>query len=212
MALPAKLPLFVAASLALTLTPGPAVLFIVARSVGQGRRAGLLSVAGIGLGNSVHAVATALGLAAVLASSPLGFALVKWLGAAYLVYLGMRKLLERGDAAGVAGTAEAAPGRHVLGQAFVVAVLNPKTALFFLAFLPQFADVAHGPLAAQLLVLGAIFIATAVTTDCAYALLAGGIGSFLRRHPGFAAGERRVSALVYVGLGVLAALARTRGG
>jgi threonine/homoserine/homoserine lactone efflux protein len=207
--LPARLALFLGATLALTLTPGPAVLFIVARSMGQGRRAGLLSVLGIGLGNAVHASVTALGLAAVLASSPVAFAAVKYLGAGYLVFLGARKLLARGQAAGVAPTAPA--GSAVLRQAFLVAVLNPKTALFFLAFLPQFADPSRGALGAQILVLGAIFLAVAVFTDCAYALLAGGIGAWLRRHPSFGRGERQVSGIVYIGLGVLAALAGTRG-
>ncbi len=205
--LPDRLPLFVAASLALTLTPGPAVLFIVARSAGAGRRAGLLSVAGIGLGNSVHALATALGLAAVLASSPVVFGAVKWLGAGYLVLLGLRKLLGRGPDVAASLAEARPPGAAVLRQAFLVALLNPKTALFFLAFLPPFADPARGAVVVQLLVLGAIFLAIAVTTDCLYALLANGAGTLLRRHPGFARGERLVSAFVYVGLGVLAALA-----
>lgn len=207
MPLPDRLPLFVAATLALTLTPGPAVLFIVARSAGAGRRAGLLSVAGIGLGNSVHALATALGLAAVLASSPQAFAAVKWLGAGYLLFLGVRRLAGGGgDVASAAAGAQPA-GPEVLRQAFLVALLNPKTALFFLAFLPPFASPARGAVGLQLVVLGAIFVAIAVTTDCAYALLANGAGSLLRRHPGFARGERVVSALVYAGLGAVAALA-----
>jgi threonine/homoserine/homoserine lactone efflux protein len=204
---PPKLPLFLAASLALTLTPGPAVPFIVARSLGQGRRAGFLSVAGIGLGNAVHAVATALGLAALLASSPLAFSAVRWLGAGYLVLLGLRKLLD-GSAPRLASEArEVAASRAVLRQAFTVAVLNPKTALFFLAFLPQFADPRAGAVPAQVLLLGAIFVAVAVATDTLYALLAGGIGAWLGRHPSFQRAERWVSAAVYVGLGVVAALA-----
>jgi threonine/homoserine/homoserine lactone efflux protein len=213
---PAKLALFLTATLALTLTPGPAVLFIVARSMGQGRRAGLLSVAGIGLGNAVHAAATSLGLAALLASSPLAFAGVRWLGGAYLVVLGVRRLLSR-DAGGVAAGAagEAAPGGAsgggVLRQAFMVALLNPKTALFFLAFLPQFADPRAGPLPAQLLVLGAMFVLVAVITDSGYVVLADGLARFLRRHPGFAAGERWVTGLVFVGLGLVAGLSAPPG-
>jgi threonine/homoserine/homoserine lactone efflux protein len=206
---PARLALFLGATLALTLTPGPAVLFIVARSMGQGRRTGLLSVLGIGLGNAVHASVTALGLAAVLASSPMAFAAVKYLGAGYLLFLGARRLLARGE--GAVATPPPSEERAVLRQAFLVAVLNPKTALFFLAFLPQFADPSRGALGAQILVLGAIFIAVAIVTDCAYALLAGGIGAWLRRHPAFGRGERHVSGIVYIGLGVLAALAGTRG-
>jgi threonine/homoserine/homoserine lactone efflux protein len=212
MTLPARLPLFVAATLALTLTPGPAVLFIVARSAGASRRAGLLSVAGVGLGNAVHAAATALGLAAVLASSPLAFAGVRWLGAGYLLYLAARKLAGREPAPGDLGGAAAPPGRAVLGQAFLVALLNPKTALFFLAFLPQFAVPARGALAGQLLLLGGLFVAIAVATDTLYALLAGAIGGFLRRHPGSGAWERRISALVYAGLAAIAALGGSHGG
>jgi threonine/homoserine/homoserine lactone efflux protein len=186
--------------------------FIVARSIGQGRRAGLLSVAGIGLGNAVHAAATSLGLAALLASSPPAFTAVRWGGAAYLVVMGVRRLLQR-DAPGslAAGGAQAptrdGPTGGVLRQAFIVAVLNPKTALFFLAFLPQFADARSGSLPRQLLLLGAVFIAVAVATDSGYALAADGLGRFLRRHPGFAAGERWVTGAVFVGLGLLAALA-----
>jgi threonine/homoserine/homoserine lactone efflux protein len=202
-----KLALFLAATLALTLTPGPAVLFIIARSMGQGRRAGLLSVAGIGLGNAVHAAAAALGLAALLASSPLAFSAVKYLGAGYLVLLGLRRMISAGGSALSPEAAPEAGDRGVLGQAFVVAVLNPKTALFFLAFLPQFADPARGALGGQILALGAVFVLVAILTDCAYALLASGLGSWLRRNPAFAQGERYLSGAVYIGLGALSAIA-----
>lgn len=206
---PSKLALFVGATLALTLTPGPAVLFIVARTLSLGRRSGFLSVAGVGLGNAVHAGVAALGLAAVLASSPVAFAGVRYLGAAYLVLLGVRRVLDRGASvvAPDATPAAAAP-REVLRQGFTVAVLNPKTALFFLAFLPQFADPARAPLAAQILLLGLLFVALAVLTDSGYVLAAGGLGTFLRRNPAFARAERWVSGAVYVGLGAVSALAR----
>ena len=206
--MPAKLTLFLGATLALTLTPGPAVLFIVARSVGQGRRAGLLSVLGVGLGNSVHAAATALGLAALLASSPVAFTAVRWLGAAYLVTLGIRRLLDRGTA-GLAA-AEGGPARPpgaVLREALTVALLNPKTALFFLAFLPQFTDPARGGLPGQLLLLGALFVLVAVATDTGYVLTAAALGRLLRRHPGFASGERWVTGATYLALGLGAGLA-----
>lgn len=204
---PPQLALFLAATLALTLTPGPAVLFIVARSIGQGRRAGLLSVAGIGLGNGLHAAACALGLAALLASSEHGFTVVKLGGAAYLVLLGLRRVLGRGAPGLGAAAGEAGPPRAVLRQAFVVAVLNPKTALFFLAFLPQFADPARGAVPLQLLQLGLIFVLVAVTTDAGYVLAADGLARLLRRRPGFERAERWVSGAVFVGLGVAAALA-----
>jgi len=205
---PARLAIFVAATLALLVTPGPAVLFIVTRSMAEGRRAGLLSVLGIELGNSVHCLAATLGLAAILASSPVAFAVVKYLGAAYLVVLGLRKLLDAG-APGLAAAAPARrdPPREVLRQAILVAVLNPKTALFFLAFLPQFADPTRGPLATQMLLLGATFVGLALVTDSGYALVAGTLGAALRRHPQVARAERWVSSAVFIGLGALAALA-----
>jgi len=207
--LPTKLALFVAATLALTLTPGPAVLFIVARTMSLGRRAGFMSVLGVGLGNAVHAAAAALGLAALLASSPVAFALVRYLGAGYLVLLGVRRLLDRGAsiAAPDAGPASAPPS-EVLRQAFTVAALNPKTGLFFLAFLPQFADASRGAVTGQILLLGVVFVVLAIVTDSGYVLLAGGLGAWLRRNPVLARGERYVSGAVYVGLGALSALAR----
>ncbi len=203
---PARLVLFLGATVALTLTPGPAVLFIVARSVGEGRRAGFLSVLGVGLGNAVHALAAALGVAALLASSPLAFSAVRYLGAGYLVLLGVRKVLER-DPPEEAAAPPASP-HHLLRQGFLVALLNPKTALFFLAFLPQFADPARGAVAAQILVLGALFELVAVTTDTAYVLLSGTLAGWLRRRPGSARTGRWLSGAVYVGLGAVAALAR----
>jgi threonine/homoserine/homoserine lactone efflux protein len=208
-----KLALFVAATLALTLTPGPAVLFIVARSMSQGRRAGFLSVIGVGLGNMVHAVATALGLAALLVSSPVAFSIVKWLGAGYLVLLGVRRLFDRtASSLSTAPAPAAAASRGVLGQAFWVAVLNPKTALFFLAFLPQFADSARGAVAGQILLLGVIFVVIAIATDSGYVLLAGSLGAWLRRRPALARGERYMTGAVYVGLGALSALTGGRPG
>lgn len=206
---PAQLALFLAATLALTLTPGPAVLFIVARSLADGRRAGFLSVLGVGLGNAVHAVAAALGIAALLASSPVAFAAVRYLGAAYLVLLGVRKLLEHAPPPGAApAPPPPAPPHHLLRQGFLVALLNPKTALFFLAFLPQFADPSRGAVAGQILLLGVLFELVAVTTDSAYVLLSGTLGAWLRRSQGSARTGRWLSGAVYLGLGALAALAR----
>ncbi|HET9552290.1 MAG TPA: LysE family translocator [Anaeromyxobacteraceae bacterium] len=203
---PARLALFLSATLVLAVTPGPAVLFIVARSMGQGRRTGFLSVLGVGLGNAVHAAAAALGLAALLRASPGAFAAVKYLGAAYLVLLGVRRVLERGgQGLGAPEAAAPSPPGVLLRQAFTVAVLNPKTALFFLAFLPQFADPARGGVAGQILLLGLLFIAVTVTTDSCYVLAADGLGRWLRRNPAVARSERWVAGLVFVGLGAVAA-------
>lgn len=203
---PARLALFLGATLALTLTPGPAVLFIVTRSVADGRRAGFLSVLGVGLGNAVHALAATLGVAALLASSPVAFSVVRFLGAGYLVLLGVRKILER-DAPEKAAAPPASP-HHLLRQGFLVALLNPKTALFFLAFLPQFADPARGAVAGQILLLGALFELVAVTTDSGYVLLSGTLGAWLRRNRDFARTGHRLSGAVYIGLGAVAALVR----
>ncbi len=146
---PSKLPLFLFASLILLLTPGPAVLYIIARSVDQGRAAGLVSVLSVEIGNFFHVLAATFGLSAILLSSATAFAIVKYLGAAYLIYLGIRKLFSREEAA-AAPTVESQSLRRAFWQGILVAALNPKTALFFFAFLPQFADSARGPIAPQM--------------------------------------------------------------
>jgi threonine/homoserine/homoserine lactone efflux protein len=200
-----SLGLFIAAALVLLLTPGPAVLYIVARSLDQGRRGGLVSVLGVHAGTLVHVAAAAAGLSALLAASATAFSVVKYLGGAYLVYLGVRRLLDRR-----AATASAPGSRRRLGRAFldgvVVNVLNPKTALFFLAFLPQFADVSRGSVGAQILGLGLIFVALGLFTDGLYAVGAGTAARWLRGNPRFLASERWVSGSMYIGLGVAAAL------
>ncbi len=203
---PAGLGIFLLTALVLLLTPGPAVLYIVTRSIDQGRRAGLVSMLGVHAGTLVHIAAAAAGLSALLAASATAFSTVKYLGAAYLVYLGVRRMLDRAPAAG------AGPGRtHRPRRAFldgvVVNVLNPKTALFFLAFLPQFVDVSRGHVGTQVLVLGGLFVALGLVTDGGYALTAGSAARWLRGHPRFLARERWVSGGMYIGLGVVAALA-----
>jgi threonine/homoserine/homoserine lactone efflux protein len=200
------LPVFLLAALALLLTPGPAVLYIVARSIDQGRRAGLVSVLGIEVGNFVHVMAATFGLSAILRSSPLAFSIVKYLGAAYLVYLGVRRLLTRRD---LSQPAEIQPQslKRIFTQGVTVAVLNPKTALFFFAFLPQFVDPAGGSVTAQLFTLGCLFVGMALITDSAYALLAGTAGRWLKGSPWFVRAERFIVGFVYIGLGVLAVLA-----
>ena len=198
--------LFVVAALVLLLTPGPAVLYIVARSVEQGRLAGLVSALGVHVGTLVHVAAAALGLSALLVSSALAFSVVKYLGALYLIYLGARKLLGWDQA--VEGRALAPQSlRRLFTQGVVVNVLNPKTALFFLAFLPQFVDVSRGAVGVQILVLGLIFVALGVISDGLYAVAAGTAGAWLKREGRLLRAERYVSGSVFVGLGVTAALA-----
>jgi threonine/homoserine/homoserine lactone efflux protein len=199
-----SLGLFVLAALVLLLTPGPAVLYIVARSIDQGRWAGLVSALGVHVGTLVHVAAAAAGLSALLAASATAFSTVKYLGALYLVYLGGRRLLDRSALA----TGDRRPPR--LSRAFldgvVVNVLNPKTALFFLAFLPQFVDVGRGAVGAQILGLGLLFVLLGLITDGLYAVSAGAAAGWLRRNPRYVAGERWLSGSMYIGLGLAAAL------
>ncbi len=201
-----RLPLFMAASLILLLTPGPAVLYIVARSIDQGRAAGLVSVLSIETGNLCHVLAATFGLSAVLLSSATLFNVVKILGAVYLIYLGIRKWIDHEERQADLRPADANP-RRIFSQGVTVAILNPKTALFFLAFLPQFVNGQRGNLPLQMLALGIVFVLMACVTDSAYSLLAGTAGTWLRNNPRFWRGERYVAGGIYVGLGLVTALA-----
>lgn len=200
----ANLPIFLAAALVLAVTPGPAVLYIVTRSVDQGRRAGLASVLGIELGNLFHVFAAALGISAILMTSALAFEVVKYLGAAYLIYLGIRKLLtplQRGDVTVIRETKL----RRAFSQGILVAILNPKTALFFLAFLPQFVDPGQGQVPVQSFALGLMFVCIALISDSCYALLAGTAGGWLKRSVWYLHFQRYFAGVIYVGLGLYAA-------
>jgi threonine/homoserine/homoserine lactone efflux protein len=196
------LAVFAAACLALLVVPGPAVLYIVAQSAAQGRRVGLASVAGIHLGTLVHVAAAAVGLSALIVASATAFSVVKYVGAAYLVYLGVRRLLEH-TPTDLAYQPE--PLRRAFGRGVVVNVLNPKTALFFLAFLPQFVDPDRGAVWFQVLALGLVFVALGLVSDSLYAVAAGSLGQLLRRRPSIL---RYGSGSVFVGLGAMTALAR----
>ena len=202
-----SLGLFAVAAIFLLLAPGPAVLYIVARSVEQGRVAGLVSVCGITSGTFVHIAAAALGLSAVLASSALAFALIKYAGAAYLIYIGVRRILSRAEAP----TAQLALPQRSLGRlyrdGFIVNLLNPKTALFFVAFLPQFVDPARGAVAFQVAFLGVMFAAMGFVSDGVYALAAGTAGRWVKRNNHYLRWERYVTGTVFIGLGVTAAFA-----
>ena len=195
--------LFCAAALALLAIPGPAVLYIVVQSAEQGRRAGLASVAGIHVGSLVHVVAATAGLSALIVASAVAFSAIKYAGAAYLIYLGVRKLLERTPRVAVDRRRE--PLRRAFARGIVVNVLNPKTALFFLAFLPQFVDRDEGAVWSQVLVLGLLFVVLGLVSDSLYALAAGTVGGFLRRKR---AALKYGSGAVYIGLGTAAAFAK----
>jgi threonine/homoserine/homoserine lactone efflux protein len=191
---------FLPAALVLLAIPGPAVLYIVATSVEGGRRNGLLSVAGVHLGSLVHVAAAVAGLSALIVSSAIAFSTVKYAGAAYLILVGIRKWLERDEPAELPARPPRS-GRRVFTQGVVVNVLNPKTALFFLAFLPQFVDRDH-TVWTQVTVLGLCWIALGLLSDGAYALAGGTIGSLIRRRR---RAVRYASGGIFVGLGALAA-------
>ena len=199
---------FLLASLVLAATPGPGVLYIVARTLAHGRSAGLASVLGVMLGNLGNALAAALGLAALLAVSATAFTVLKWAGAAYLVYLGVQALRAPRVAAAAAAP-HSPPWRRVLRDGFWVALLNPKTTLFFAAFLPQFIN-PYGSALGQSVALGAVFVLIAACTDMAYVLLAQRVAPALGRVPRGAAIGRYAQAAVYFGLGALAATAGQR--
>jgi threonine/homoserine/homoserine lactone efflux protein len=196
--------LFLTASLALAITPGPAVLYIVTRSISQGRRAAVASTLGIAVGSLVHIAAATMGLSVVLATSAIAFTAVKLAGAGYLIWLGYAKLTGTRSGHELTPTAPSSLSR-VFAQGVVVNVLNPKTALFFLAFLPQFVRADATRPGAEFVMLGLLFTAIAFVTDTAWGLLAERAGSWLRAHPRFVERERYISGTIYLGLGVATA-------
>jgi threonine/homoserine/homoserine lactone efflux protein len=202
----AALSVFMLAGLALLVMPGPAVLYIVARSIDQGRTAGLVSVLGIGLGSMVHVTAAAVGLSQLLVSSAGAYTVVKYLGAAYLIYLGIRRLIS-GDPILEASGASERSMRRVFTQGVWVNILNPKTALFFFAFLPQFVSIDRGSVAAQIFLLGTTFVVMGIVSDSLYAVAAGGLGGWLRRRPGVMQVQRYFAGSIFIALGIGTALA-----
>ena len=192
---------FVAASLVVLLIPGPGVMYIVARSLAQGQRAGLVSVLGLSAGAMVHVVAATAGLSAILLTSAVAFGVVKLLGAAYLIYLGVRTLLARQPQVPIDAPAARAANR-LFTDGVIISVLNPKIAVFFLAFLPQFADAARGPIPQQLFLLGLIYVALGLVTDGAYAILAGRSRRWLGNLAGRAPFARYAGGLLFIGLGI----------
>jgi threonine/homoserine/homoserine lactone efflux protein len=202
-----NLGLFISAALVLLVIPGPAVLYIFARAVEQGRLAGFVSILGIHTATLVHVAAAALGLSAILASSALAFSVIKYAGAAYLIWLGLRKIFARAEAGDVSVGARRHGYLRLFRDGFVVNLLNPKTALFFLAFLPQFVEVSRGHVATQIAMLGLLFTLLGLVTDGCYALAAGPAGNWLKRSRGYLKAERYVSGVLFIGLGVTAAFA-----
>jgi threonine/homoserine/homoserine lactone efflux protein len=201
--------LFVTGSLLLLVIPGPAVTYVVSRSIGHGRAAGLVSVLGIVAGTLCHVAAAALGISALLASSALAFQFVKYLGAAYLIYLGI-KTLRSSDEQLLASAGNETSLARIFGQGFLVNLLNPKTALFFLAFLPQFVDPARGHVSAQILELGVLFALMGWCSDSVYALLAGTVAERIRSSIRLRRTQRNVSGGALIALGLAAAFSGSR--
>ncbi len=196
--------LFLAAATVLVIIPGPNILYIVTRGVHQGRAAGIASALGVETATLIHVAAATLGLSAILASSATAFSVVKYVGAAYLIYLGARALF---GGEGEASERDLPPMNlsQIYRQGVIVNALNPKTALFFLAFLPQFVDPARGSVAMQTLFLGVLLAILGLANDVVYALAAGRAGAWLKGNARFKSIERRLSGIVYIGLGVTTA-------
>jgi len=194
---------FAVASVALLLIPGPAVIYVLNRSVSDGREVGLAAVAGLELGNFMHVVAATAGLSAVLATSATAFNTVKWLGAGYLVFVGLRTLMVRPKV--IAGDTSSVSLRRSFGQGVVVNTLNPKVALFFLSYLPQFIDPDKGAASSQALVLGTVFVLIGCVTDGMYALTASALRGVLLTGRTLPIVQRWVAGSVFVALGVMAA-------
>jgi len=197
--------LFITATLVLVFMPGPNTLYIIARSVQQGRVAGIVSGLGVQAGTLFHIAAASFGVSALLLTSALAFNIVKYAGAAYLIYLGIKTLLTKEKLEPTQEVKKAGLSR-VFSQGVVVNLLNPKTALFFFAFLPQFVDPRRGAIAAQILVLGLILCLLGFFSDLTYALAAGGLGNWLRGNLKFLRAQRYFAGSVYIGLGAATAL------
>jgi threonine/homoserine/homoserine lactone efflux protein len=196
------LPVFIAASIVLLVIPGPAVLFIVARSGAQGRRAGFVSVLGVHTASIVHVSAAVAGLSAVVVASAIAFTAVKFIGGVYLIFLGIKSIrAARHTTATSVPTIR--PGKQLFAEAFVVNLLNPKVALFFLAFLPQFVERGHGAIWSQTLVLGAVYIALGLCSDSMYVLIGARVGSWLSVRSERLRASRFAEGGILVGLGVL---------
>jgi threonine/homoserine/homoserine lactone efflux protein len=201
---PSSLLLFVTGAIILLVIPGPAVLYVVSRSIGHGRPAGLVSAMGITVGTLFHVAAAALGLTALLASSALAFQFVKYIGAAYLIYLGVG-VLRSGGMDVQHAIADQRRLRSIFGQGVLVNLLNPKTALFFLAFLPQFVDPTRGHATLQILQLGVLFALMGWLSDSAWALLAGTVAGRLRGSARLRRAQRNVSGGALIALGLASA-------
>lgn len=196
------------AAMALNFVPSPDMLYVVAQSVGKGRRAGVASAFGIATGGMIHTLAAVAELSVVLSSSALAFAIVKYVGASYLVHLGIRIVLDRADLFAATGSPDSEHRVGVFCRGVITNVLNAKVALFFLAFLPQFVDMANGSADFQLLVLGVVFNVTGTIVNLGVAILGDGLRSWIQVHRGAANVRRSITGAVFIALAVRLALAK----
>lgn len=194
------------ASLALLVIPGPAVLYIINRSVADGRNVALAAVAGLEIGNFMHVIAATVGLSAVIATSAAAFSAVKWIGAGYLIYIGIRTLATKAQA--VNQLNDPMSRRRAFTQGIVVNTFNPKVALFFLSFLPQFIDADRGSAALQSLVLGSTFVVLGCISDSLFAILASALRGTLLRGKSLPIVQRYVAGSVFIALGAIASTTR----
>lgn len=201
--------LFALAAFMLALTPGPDMLYIATRSVAQGRRAGVVSALGVHAGVLVHTLAAAAGLSTVIAASATAFGLIKLAGAVYLIFLGIKTLMD--DAGMLAVEAVGHAGlRAIFYQGLITNILNPKVILFFLAFLPQFVDPARGSVALQLVSLGLLLFVVSLPVDMAVGLAGGAIGSWLRARKNIQTFSKWMTGSVFIALGIATALHGSR--
>lgn len=206
---PHDLVLVALASIVLVVVPGPAVVYILTRSISQGRMAGLVSAVGVNLGSSVHVLFAVAGISVILASSAAAFSIVKWAGVAYLIWLGYRTLTAA-DVSFAEPTMKPAALRRIFAQGVLVNILNPKVAMFFLAFIPQFVDTSRPDAALQSFVLGMTLVVIGLISDSVYALVGGAIGSLFRRRPNAARTTRRAAGVTYLALAGVAAVTGSR--
>ncbi|WP_137932180.1 LysE family translocator [Mesorhizobium comanense] len=196
---------YLAVVLGFVFIPGPATLLTVARATSSGIRAGIATGAGVAAGDVFHTVMAMVGISAIIAASAVLFSIIKYAGAAYLVYLGIRAMIEKTPAHPVAGTLAISAGK-AFRQAVLTEILNPKTALFFLAFLPQFVRPENGSVMLQLFTLGIIFVVLGLFSTVVFALSASGLGRFLRRNPTVLKWQGKIVGGIYCALGVRLAL------
>jgi threonine/homoserine/homoserine lactone efflux protein len=202
------LTIFLIATISLNLSPGPDMLYVISRSLGQGRKAGIVSALGIGAGTLFHTFITAIGISAILLSIPIAFTIIRYAGAIYLIYLGFRMVLARkNQPLSTPTNLQGQPKlRSVFRQGVTTNVLNPKVALFFLAFLPQFVDRSNDNVALQIVLLGLLFDTSGTSWNIVVATLAGRVSESLRTKTGFAKIQKILPGVILIGLGILVAL------